>query len=43
MELLKGQLHEIFDLWFFSPINPTYGPDSQAVSMTPLKSFQRYQ
>jgi hypothetical protein len=21
--LLKGQLHEIFDLWFFSPINPT--------------------
>jgi hypothetical protein len=21
--LLKGQCHEIFDLWFFSPINPT--------------------
>jgi hypothetical protein len=20
---LKGQLREIFDLWFFSPINPT--------------------
>jgi hypothetical protein len=25
---LKGQCHEIFDLWFFSSNNPIWAPDS---------------
>jgi hypothetical protein len=36
---LMGQCHEIFDLRFFSPINPTYGPDSRAKTVSHMASY----
>ena len=40
---LKGQCHEIFDLYFFSLIEPIWSPDKQAKMVFLKNSFsQRY-
>ena len=38
---LKGQCHEIFDLYFFSLIEPIWSPDKQAKMVFLKNSFSR--
>ena len=38
---LKGQCHEIFDLYFFSLIEPIWAPDKQAKIVFLKNSFLR--
>jgi hypothetical protein len=39
LNLLKEQLHEIFDPRFFSSINPTWGPDSRPKAVLHMASY----
>jgi hypothetical protein len=38
---LKGQCHEIFDLWFFSSNNPIWAPDSRVKAFSNMASNSR--